>query len=85
MAGRAASSFQAARWAEKNAQTTTICPLVSNKDRRQATEWVRDAIIAGQYRFFQADKQFPKKIWFEADGQIWCGYCINSEIGEYKG
>lgn len=66
-------------------QTTTICPLTTEHDRRRATEWVRGAITAGQYKFIEADKRFPKKIWFEADGKIWCGLCTNSESGQYKG
>ena len=66
-------------------QTTTVCPLVTKQDRRRATEWVRNAIIAGQYRFVESDQNFPKKIWYEADGRIWYGYCFNSVSGEYKG
>lgn len=66
-------------------QTTTICPLTTEQDRHLATEWVRGAITAGQYKFVEADKRFPKKIWFEAKGQIWCGFCTNSELGQYKG
>ena len=64
---------------------TTICPLESEEDRSRATEWVQSAILAGQYKFVEADKRFPKKIWFEADGKVWFGLCINSELGEYKG
>ena len=67
------------------AQTTTICPLSSKEDRSRATDWVRSAIMAGQYRFFQSDKKYPKKMFFEADDQIWCGYCVNSVLGQYKG
>ena len=66
-------------------QTTTICPLISEEDRRKATDWVRSAIAAGQYRFFQSDKDFPKKIWYQADGKIWFGLVVNPAAGEYKG
>lgn len=66
-------------------QTTTICPLTSEADQQQATQWVRLAIANGQYRFFEADKDFPKKIWHRADGRIWFGMCLNQGQGEYKG
>ena len=66
-------------------QITTVCPLTTEQDRHRATEWVRGAITAGQYKFFPADKRFPKKVWFKADGQIWYGFCTNSELGQYKG
>lgn len=66
-------------------RVTTICPLSSAEDRSRATEWVRRAILAGQYKFVEADKRFPKKIWFEADGNVWFGFCVNSEAGDYKG
>lgn len=73
------------RVGRRGRQKTTICPLTTKADRERATDWIRRAIIAGQYRFFQADKRFPKKLWFEADGTIWCGFCLNSEAGQYKG
>lgn len=66
-------------------QTTTICPLTSRTDQQRATQWVQAAIANGQYRFFEADKGFPKKIWHRADGRIWCGMCLNQGQGEYKG
>ena len=66
-------------------QTTTVCPLTTDQDRERANCWVRNAIIAGQYRFFEADRDFPKKIWYEADGQIWLGFSVNPASGEYKG
>ena len=66
-------------------QVTTICPLNSVEDKSRATEWVQSAIRAGQYKFLEADKRFPRKIWFQADDRVWFGSCINSESGEYKG
>ncbi len=66
-------------------QTTTVCPLTSQEDRDRATEWVRRAITRGQYKFSQADKDYPTKIWYADDGQIWFGRCINSQAGQYKG
>ena len=66
-------------------QTTTVCPLTANEDRTEATEWLRRAIVAGQYRFVEADQDFPKRVWFKARGRIWCGFCFNPAAGEYKG
>lgn len=73
------------RVGRRGKQTPTVCPLTSNQDRERATSWVRQAIIEGQYRFQESDGDFPKKIWYEADGRIWFGYCLNKESGEYKG
>ena len=66
-------------------QQTTVCPLTTDEDRKQATEWVRQAIINGQYKFHEADQEFPKKIWHRANGRIWYGLCLNAGNGEYKG
>ena len=66
-------------------QTKTVCPLTTNEDRGQATAWLRRAIVAGQYRFVEADQDFPKSVWFKAGNQIWRGYCVNPAAGEYKG
>ena len=51
-------------------QTTTICPLVSDEGRQLATDWIRSAIRAGQYKFCQGDQDFPKKVWYEAEGRF---------------
>jgi hypothetical protein len=64
---------------------TTICPLITKAEREKATIWVREALKLGQMRFFDGDKDFPKRIWCSADGQIWVGYLVNSGNGEYKG
>ena len=66
-------------------QTTTICLLTTETARIRATGWVRSAITAGQCLFSQEDKNFPKWIWHEADGQIWMGYLVNDGLGQYKG
>lgn len=66
-------------------QTTTICPLSHVEDRDRATVWVRAAIVAGRYKFYESDKKFPRKLWYEAEGQVWMGLCFNSILGEYKG
>lgn len=67
-------------------QKTTICPLTEERDRDRATEWIREAIEHGNYRFVQTDQEFPKTVWYkDYRGQYWCGYCINTASGEYKG
>jgi len=66
-------------------QTTTICPLVGDQDRQMATEWIQCAIKEGKFEFYQGDQDFPKKVWYEADGQIWQGLIVNKAAGEYKG
>ena len=66
-------------------QETSICPLTTGRDRVLATGWVRSAIAARQCLFLEADKVFPKKVWYEADGRIWMGSCTNTISGEYKG
>lgn len=68
-------------------EDTTICPLYTEADRDKATVWVQDALRLGQFRFYEGDKDYPKKIWYlEADtGQVWSGLCLNSVLGQYKG
>ena len=69
----------------RDKQTTTVCPLTTEQDRKLATTWLRKAIEAGQYRFREGDLEFPHKVWYEANGNIWFGLCINSGSGQYKG
>lgn len=83
--GLGAPQLHGGRIERPGKQTTTICPLTKASDRERATDWVRNAIIAGQYRFFESDQDFPKKIWYEADDTIWIGYILNPGSGEYKG
>lgn len=67
-------------------QLTSICPLHTEEDHATATNWVRQAISKGCFRFVEGDKRFPKHIWHVgADGQGWQGRCINSVQGHYKG
>lgn len=66
-------------------QKTTICPLVTEDERNLAEEWVQKAISRGDFRFSEGDKDFPKHIWYCADGKGWFGLCINSASGSYKG
>ena len=73
------------RVGRRGKQDTTVCPLTSVRDQVRATGWVRSAIAARQCVFVEADKMFPKKVWYEADGRIWMGSCTNSISGEYKG
>ena len=80
-----ARQLRGGRVGRKGKQQTTVCPLTSEQDRDRATEWVRRAVLAGQYRFVESDLDFPKKVWYRDCGQIWFGYCLNRESGEYKG
>ena len=41
---------------------------------------------AGQLRFYEGDKDFPKHIWYRDErGQLWFGFCVNGVLGQYKG
>jgi hypothetical protein len=66
-------------------QKSTVCPLVTEEDRGRATGWIKEALAAGQYKFVDGDKDFPKHVWHQVDGQGWFGFCINTISGEYKG
>lgn len=67
-------------------QHTTICRKVSEADRKAATLWVREALAARQYRYFEGDKTFPKHIWYrDTRGQYWFGFAVNQIAGTYKG
>lgn len=66
---------------------TTICLLNTELDRETATKWVQNGLKEGKFRFYEGDKDYPKKIWYqeEGSGQLWFGQCVNSVRGEYKG
>jgi hypothetical protein len=67
-------------------QLTTICPLTTEAERQTATEWVQKALQSGQLRYYEGDKDFPKRLWYRDDiGKIWMGFCVNSVLGQYKG
>ena len=67
-------------------QHTSICRMVSKKDREKATEWVRFALRQGQFRYFEGDKTYPKHIWYkDTEGQYWFGFAVNQIAGTYKG
>lgn len=73
------------RVGRRRRQATTPCPLTTDEDRERATDWVRQAIANGQYRYDEGDKDFPRRIWHRADGRIWYGVCLNQGQGHYKG
>lgn len=67
-------------------QLTTICPLVTEAERDRATRWVQEALTSGQCRYYEGDKDFPKRLWYvDPDGRTWTGYCVNGVLGQYKG
>jgi hypothetical protein len=68
-------------------QDTTICPLTSEADQIEATNWVQRALTQGQYRYLEADKDFPARIWYRepTTGNLWMGFCMNGILGHYKG
>lgn len=68
-------------------QDTTICPMRTEAERIQATEWVHKALSSGQFRYYEGDKDYPKKIWYldSCSSQLWFGQCLNTVSGEYKG
>ena len=71
-----------------NKQQTTICPLVSDAERHRATDWVREALRRGQYKFEDVPKgAYPRWIWYRdpETKQAWLGLCINVVGGTYKG
>lgn len=69
-----------------NKEDTTICTLYTVEDRDRATKWIQCALEAGQFKFYEGDKDYPKKVWFrDKGGQIWFGLCVNSILGQYKG
>lgn len=69
----------------------TIRPLVTERDRAQATNWVRSAIVQGNFDRTGWRNGFPRKIWYRhSDGQVWYGSLTNqgagtSPVGQYKG
>jgi hypothetical protein len=54
-------------------------------DQARASTWIRAAIESGQFTYLEGDQDFPKHVWYEADGRGWFGLCINSTAGTYKG
>lgn len=65
---------------------TTICRLITEAERDQATGWVGEALRSQQFLYREADKDFPWLIWYrERNGILWMGQCVNSVAGHYKG
>lgn len=51
-----------------------------------ATAWVQAALREGKQRYYEGDKDFPKRLWYrDGDGHVWTGFCVNSVLGQYKG
>jgi hypothetical protein len=57
-------------------QQTTICPLFSVQDRDRATGWVQEALRDGHYRFYEGDKDFPKKSGIETPAVNFGSVCV---------
>jgi hypothetical protein len=67
-------------------QLTSICDLLADADRAQATEWVRQALRQERFRYYEGDQTYPKHIWHQDEsGRYWFGFCINGIAGTYKG
>lgn len=67
-------------------EDTTICRKTSEAERDEATDWVRAALRARQFRYFEGDGLYPKHIWYkDSTGQFWFGFAINQTAGTYKG
>jgi hypothetical protein len=67
-------------------QLTTPCPRTTEEQREEASCWVRRALAAGQFRFYEGDGTYPKHLWYkDADGQFWFGFAVNQRLGSYKG
>lgn len=71
-------------------QNASICPLVEDAEREEATRWVQDAIRLGQCRGPWEDG-FPRYIWYKSeDGRYWAGRIMQPRQGDppraaYKG
>ncbi len=69
-----------------NGQLTTPCPKTTEAERQEATGWVRAALAAGQFRFYEGNGTYPKHLWYRDDsGQYWFGLAVNDTLGSYKG
>ena len=67
-------------------QLTTPCPRTTIQQRDEASRWVRQALAAGQFRFYEGDGTYPKHVWYkDEDGQHWFGFAVNQQLGSYKG
>lgn len=67
-------------------QLTTPCLRTTEDQREEASSWVRVALAARQFRFYEGDGQYPKHLWYrDESGQYWFGFAVNQLLGSYKG
>ena len=72
-------------------QNATICHLVTDAARDQATVWIQHAISHRQFDPAVWDGEFPKVIWYrDKSGNYWFGRLVQRGAGEnpraeYKG
>lgn len=67
-------------------QHTTICPKTTPQEQAEATDWVREALAAGRFKYYEGDQRYPRYIWHrDNSGQYWSGFCTNKAAGQYKG
>jgi len=67
-------------------QLTTPCPKTTEAEPHESSGWVRQALAAGQFRFYEGDGTYPKHLWYRSeDGQYWFGFYVNQFLGSYKG
>jgi hypothetical protein len=77
--------------ANDHRQNSTICPLVREEDKAQATEWVQQAIRHRHFDPTKWDGDFPRDIWHQDEhGVYWQGRLTqrgagDNPQGEYKG
>jgi hypothetical protein len=75
----------------KPRDVATICPMVTEKEREVANEWVKEAIRNGQFRRDDWRNGLPRYIWYRtAEGSYWYGFLMNEGSGKgpnarYKG
>ena len=67
-------------------QKTTICPLVTEEDRKKAALLVQKALKTRNFKYNPGDSALPSHIWLEdGNGGYWQGRLVNAEQGAYKG
>jgi hypothetical protein len=72
-------------------QNATICPLVADAEKDQATSWIKAAITNQQFNPLIWDGEFPREVWHkDSGGQYWFGRLTQRGAGgdtkaEYKG
>jgi hypothetical protein len=67
-------------------QLTTPCLRTAEEQREEASGWVRQALAARQFRFYEGDGTYPKHLRYkDGDGQYWFGFAVNQLLGSDKG